>query len=291
MRLISAIHPLYVPEKETGSGEGDVQDDTKKPVDQAEGTDGDGKDTGTGEPNKTAAGEGDQGTKDAKAGEGEETGDVTTPFDDPTVQRELGRKQRIITERTEENELLKRRVAEFEAKGGAGAGEGGDRKAPDGDFDARVNAEAERRANQAMVDREMENTVSKGNKDYGEPQFGKVLGLLKDLGGFDQATMQGILATDDPSKVLFELGSKPENYQRIMDIRDPMRRQAEIVKLSLAPRPKAKVSGAPAPVDPIGSGGGTGNAELRDDQDDAGWYAQRQKQKRNSQGRPWSPPR
>jgi hypothetical protein len=133
---------------------------------------------------------------------------------------------------------------------------------------------AEQNYNQALVD-----TNSAGQKAYGK-DWERALENLTTLGTVDLDTMQGILATDAPHKVLLELGTNPAEYQRIMDL-PPARRQTEFVKLSLKEN-KTKVSDAPEPVDQI-KNRVTTTTELSDKDDDETWYAKRAAQRKQRQ--------
>ncbi len=115
-----------------------------------------------------------------------------------------------------------------------------------------------------------------GEKNYGK-DWNAALETLTTFGTVDMETMRGIMATDDPAKVLVTLGKTPAEYQRIMDIPDPVRRQTEFVKLSLktaAPKP----SNAPAPTEPVKSRV-TPTVSLSDKDSDEDWYAKRAAQR------------
>ena len=100
---------------------------------------------------------------------------------------------------------------------------------------------------------------------------------LELLGGFDPATMNGVLATDSPAKVIYELGKNPDNYHRIMQL--PLeKRIIEMGKLAMS-APSKPVSNAPAPVNPVGGRTAPPTAVLRDDLDDDKWYAIRRAQR------------
>lgn len=105
-------------------------------------------------------------------------------------------------------------------------------------------------------------------------EWAKALENLATLGVVEQDTMQAILGTDAPEKVLYELGKNPAEYQRIMDL--PKNRQhTEFVKLSLKQEaPKPKPSSAPAPTEPI-QARVQPSSELSDKDDDDTWYKKR----------------
>lgn len=120
-------------------------------------------------------------------------------------------------------------------------------------------------------------TAADGEKTYGE-SWKEAVSNLEILGGFDSATMNGVLATDAPAKVLFELGKNPDRYYQIMQM--PLeRRIIEMGKIAMAPASKP-VSNAPAPVNPVGGRAAPAKETIRDDMDDDKWYSVRLAQKR-----------
>lgn len=121
-------------------------------------------------------------------------------------------------------------------------------------------------------------TAQSGEKTYGATWKDAVQNLEL-LGGFDQDTMNGILASDDPAKALYELGRNPEHYHRIMEL--PLhRRIIEIGKISMQPLTPKKVSEAPPPVNPIGGRAAPAASTLSDDLPDEKWFAMRRAQRR-----------
>lgn len=143
------------------------------------------------------------------------------------------------------------------------------------DNQAAIDAAAQR----IVAQREYEASVNAinvaGEKTYGA-EWQKAIENLVTLGGdgsFTVEVMQGILATDDPAHVLLELGRKPAEYQRIMEL-PAAKRQTEMVKIAMQTPTKAKISSAPAPVDPVG-GRPAPSAGLRDDMTDDEWNAAR----------------
>lgn len=122
-------------------------------------------------------------------------------------------------------------------------------------------------------ERYQENLVSinsTGEKNYGK-DWAKALDNLATLGTVEPRTMQAIIGTDDPAKVLYELGKNPAEYQRIMELPEH-RQHTEFVKLSLKQAPKAVVSAAPEPVETV-RGRVTPSAMPQDSDDDDTWYA------------------
>ena len=133
------------------------------------------------------------------------------------------------------------------------------------------NNEEIQRAARALREQEryqeqLQSTNTAGETTYGE-KWDKALDKLATFGQVDPADFSAILNTDDPAKVLFELGTNPAEYQRLMAL-PPARRQIEIVKIAVKEAPKV----APPPVAP--------KADLQSEKtSDAEWYAARRKQK------------
>lgn len=144
--------------------------------------------------------------------------------------------------------------------------------------DAAIKAAAEQLRNQERFNEACVAAEVKGKEVYKE-EFEKAVETIQTLGGFDADTMVGILATDDPSKVLYELGKNPNEYHRIMEL-TPAKRIAEMTKMAMAVTPKPKLSEAPAPVEQVGGRGGGAPSELRDDLSDEEWNAIRDRQEK-----------
>jgi hypothetical protein len=133
---------------------------------------------------------------------------------------------------------------------------------------------------QERYQEQLQSTNSAGETSYGD-KWGKALDRLATFGQVDPADMQMILGTDRPEKVLFELGSNPAEYQRIMDL-PPAKRHNEIVKIAMKETPKAapNISKAPPPTEPVGNRVSP-EVDLRSEKTaDSDWYAVRQKQKK-----------
>lgn len=145
-----------------------------------------------------------------------------------------------------------------------------------------VREEAGRLVAKENYDRDCTATFNKGKTTYGA-DWDAAIDRLSTLGGpegsIDIDTMVGLLATDDPARVLYELGSKPDEYHRIMAL-PPAKRLNEMAKIASAPAPKKQVSNAPAPVDPVGGRGANVGDELDDKLSDEDWYKRREAQKR-----------
>lgn len=178
--------------------------------------------------------------------------------------------------------------------------------------DARVERRAQELTAAGRLEDQLNAAVAKA-KELHKEKWDAAYQNLQTLGGFDADTLAAITATDDPSKVLYELGADPAQYQRVMEL-PPHRRLNEIVKLGQAAAPAApapkKISDAPAPIEPI-TGSNNSSApkfSLQDkeipygswqaspfesqrmdsDSNDERWYQERLAQKKASKGRPWS---
>jgi hypothetical protein len=143
-----------------------------------------------------------------------------------------------------------------------------------------IQRQARALRDQERYQEQLQNTNSAGEAAY-KDQWGKALDKLATFGQVDPADMTAILNTDNPAKVLFELGSNPAEYQRIMDL-PPAKRLTEIVKISMkeAPKPAPNISKAPPPTESVSSRVSP-EVDLRSEKtSDADWYAMRQKQKK-----------
>jgi len=141
--------------------------------------------------------------------------------------------------------------------------------------------EVERKANELVAQRQYIENCNKaaqlGEKTYGD--WKSAIENLELLGGFDSPTMNGVLATDDPAKVLYELGKQPDHYHRIMAL-PYERRIIEMNKIAEKAMQAKPVSNAPAPVNPISGKAAPARETLRDEFDDDKWYQIRLAQKR-----------
>lgn len=140
------------------------------------------------------------------------------------------------------------------------------------EFDKAVEAEATRRASvQAFI--EKCNTV----EDKGSTAFGAKwnaakanLGILDDEGRIPLDLLTTALETDDPAKVLFELGNDIDKATQFMAM-TPLRRAIAMAKLAEPKAAPARApSKAPPPVEPIGGKGG-GDDRPNDRDSDEEW--------------------
>lgn len=200
--------------------------------------------------------------------------------------KELAKKHAQLKEKDRKEAELQQRIKDLEAIAARAQPVEGDTEtraapvvptAPKVDSDA-VRAEAQKIVQQDKFNEACLAAENKGKEVYKE-EFEKAVETIQTLGGFDAETMVGILATDDPSKVLYELGKNPDEYHRIMEL-TPAKRIAEMTKMAMVATPKPKLSNAPAPVEQVGGRGGATNSELRDDLSDDEWNAIRDRQEK-----------
>lgn len=198
--------------------------------------------------------------------------------------KELKRKHAKLKEAERREAEMQQRIADLErlAAGAQPAnGEGAETPAPQMPTQRAqtfTQEEVRREAARLLEEQNYQNalieTNTSGQKAYGQ-KWTRALENLATFGEVEVGTMQAIMATDNPHKVLYELGANPADYQRIMDL-PPARRHTEFVKLSLKPEPRVAVSQAPAPVEPLRGGGTTGRSledKMRDDKiNDDEWY-------------------
>ena len=141
-----------------------------------------------------------------------------------------------------------------------------------------VEAAAKRLVAQERYIEECNRTAYAGENRY-KGEWKEAISNLETLGGFDMDTMNGLLATDDPPKVLYEIGKNPDHYHRIMEMSAP-KRILEMGKLAMQPTQAKKVSEAPAPVRPVSGSAAPPPTTLTDNMNDDAWYAARQAQRR-----------
>jgi hypothetical protein len=195
--------------------------------------------------------------------------------------KEIKRKHAKLKETERETERLRKENEDLRALAQARAD---GKETPNETRAVPQNQDEIQKAARALRDGEryqeqLTSTNSSGETTYGD-KWGKALDKLSTFGTMDPADMTAILNTDNPSKVLFEFGSNPAEYQRIMDL-PPAKRLTEIVKISMkeTPKPKPNISNAPAPTEPVGNRVNP-EVDLRSEKvADSDWYAVRKKQK------------
>lgn len=157
------------------------------------------------------------------------------------------------------------------------------------DFNAAVQAEAvkrenEARARQAQADFDAACNAAyqkgKGDPDMAE-HFDNAVQNLQQIGFMNRDVLDLVVATEDPARVLYELGSDPDRAASILSL-PPAKRAVEIAKLSVVPAPKkapSPLSNAPRPVTPI-DGSARTSAEPSDNDSDEVFFAKREAQLR-----------
>lgn len=155
------------------------------------------------------------------------------------------------------------------------------------EFDAAVQAEADNRTNQARAaeaqadfDRQCNDVWDKGTEAY-KDDFAAAVQNLQGVGAMNKDILDLVLASDDPAKVLLDLGSNPDRAAELLAM-PAAKRAVEIAKMSVAAPAKKvadPISKAPPPIRPI-EGSARVSPDLRDDDDDATWFAKREAQVR-----------
>lgn len=250
--LLRYLYPFYAKDDAAGSG-------------SDEGAEGD---QGAGE-----GAEGDQGTPEG-AGEGaegeSEHESEAAPKPDwrdkqlrkrnaqlAEAREKLSRAQEIEAENQRLKDLLEKATT---AAGGAGAGSeaaAGSAAASTakGLTEAEVDALAERKAAEKQFKRDTEAALAQGAKDYPKKDWEQAIENVKAAGGFDPEVLAQILGTDNPAKIIYELGRDPDRFEEVNNL-SPHRRMAEFVKMTIpAAAPRKAVSKAADPVEPVGGRG------------------------------------
>lgn len=155
------------------------------------------------------------------------------------------------------------------------------------EFDAAVQAEANTRASNAAAeqaradfDRQCNDVWAKGTEAY-KDDFAAAVQNLQGVGAMNPDILNMVLATDDPAKVLLDLGSNPDRAAGLLAM-PAAKRAVEIAKIAVAVPPKKAadpISKAPPPIRPI-EGSARVSPDLKDDDDDATWFAKREAQVR-----------
>jgi len=159
------------------------------------------------------------------------------------------------------------------------------------EFDAAVAAEAERReaaqreqAAQETFNMACNTAYAAGTQAY--PDFEAAVDNLRQAGAMQRDLLDMVLETENPSKILYELGSDPARAQQIAGM-TPAKRAMELAKMATAappPKTPAPITKAPPPLNPV-DGTARVSADLRDEDDDAAWFAKRNAQVAARQGR------
>lgn len=188
--------------------------------------------------------------------------------------RELKRKHAQIKERDRQLAEQAQKIADLEALANRPA-DGTEETVKPARQPQLSESEIERRVQlkyeQDKYDQDLVTINDAGIKNYGK-EWDTALGNLATMGNVETQTMNAIRATDDPAKVLYELGKNPAEYQRIMELA-PARQANEFAKLALKQAPKKTVSAAPEPVETIRTRATPSDAMPPDNATDDEWYA------------------
>jgi hypothetical protein len=153
------------------------------------------------------------------------------------------------------------------------------------EFDTAVAVEATRvadlRVSQQTFNAKCNDVEDKGSKAFGAKWTAAKaqLGLLDDDNRIPIDLLSTALETDNPAKVLFELGSDIEKATEFMAM-TPLRRAIAMAKIADAKAPERQQSKAPPPVDPLG-GRGAGNDRPTDRDSDEEWNRKEEARERN----------
>lgn len=157
----------------------------------------------------------------------------------------------------------------------------------DAEFNAAVQAEAANREATARAQQQQQefdaacNTAYTAGKSAFGDDFDGAVANLQSVGAMTRDMLDLVVATDDPAKVLYELGSDPDKASAILAL-PPAKRAVEIAKLSVVPVAKkapTPLSNAPRPVTPI-DGSARTSAEPSDNDSDEVFFAKREAQLR-----------
>jgi hypothetical protein len=142
------------------------------------------------------------------------------------------------------------------------------------EFERAVQAEADRRVAAANADKAQREFDEKCNAAYSagkgaySDDFDTAVQNLRTVGAMTPEMLSLVLETDDPAKVIYELGSNPDQAASLVAM-TPTKRAFEIARLSQpAPRKATPLSKAPPPVPGIdGSARVTATPSDADDDD------------------------
>jgi len=258
--LLSSV-AMFRPEGEEGAAEQSTEATTTEQA--AEGTD------------QTAAGEGGKDAAqaaEAAAAVGEAPAGMSEEEAEDWRDKEIRKKHRQIKERDD-------RIAHLERENGdlrTIAEKGGKLEVGPAATQEEIQRAAQQIVQQQTYQSQLSDINEKGTKTYGA-SWEKSLERLATFGTMDPNDMTAIMATDDPAKVLHEMGTNPKEFQRIMEL-PPARRQTEYVKISLKAPETKQVSKAPAPTNGIKQTVQP-SADLSDKDSDDDWYRKREAQR------------
>lgn len=233
------------------------------------------------DPEPAAGGEADPPEPEKAAGAEEDDGEPKTPEEikaayeasKKAVKALTGRLSATSAEKRRLNEQLQATIKPVADKEATAEGEQPAREdfKSKAEFDKAVEAEATRRANINAFNNRCNDVEDKGSKAFGTKwNAAKAqLGILDDEGRIPFDLLTTALETDDPAKVLFELGNDIEKATEFMAM-TPLRRAIAMAKIADTKAVPRKESKAPPPVEPIGGKGG-GDDRPSDRDSDEEW--------------------
>jgi len=151
---------------------------------------------------------------------------------------------------------------------------------PENAQDAVPRNEVERLAHELVkkqsFDRTCNDVYEKGSQEFKD--FDDVIGNFRLLGGMPTEFLEAVTQLPDAHKVLYQLGSNPEEASRILGL-PPIQMAVKLAEIATKAAPVRAVSKAPSPVEPIDTGGSTDELRLDDSNlSMADWMKARQSQ-------------
>lgn len=157
---------------------------------------------------------------------------------------------------------------------------------------AEVRAEMEKEMREDSEFKEFDaainDMIEEGHKAIGQKEWEDAVGNFKELGGIiayskENGILDDVLRTDAPGRALYLLGKDIERTEEIAAMK-PWKRVREMNKMvaeSLA-KGKKTVSKAPAPIEPLGGGGGAAVDDMNPKSNISDWMKARREQVKQS---------
>lgn len=226
---------------ENDQGSNNNQDTDVSNTDDADEGDGEG------------AGRSDQSGGDTSKQQTAATKPVHVPdWRDKQIARQHRKLSEVAQERDNYREMANRlQTAPDEGEGDESNRNTGNERSNTQSTDQTVEQAAAQLIAQRDLKKNMNAMYNAGIEKIGET-FQQSIDNLKAVGGVDPDTMSAILATDDPAKIMHELGQDPDKLFELQEL--PFaERVAKLVKMAIPPPPVKKklVSGAPEPTDEV----------------------------------------
>lgn len=247
------------------------------------------------EPEKEEPDEEKEPESEEEADEGEAEGDEQEEGKEAALKAESKKEKRgkdrlVPISRVNEAEAQRRKaqrdldaaLAELQALKGSPDKDGEDKKAPDVE---KIRAEERARVRMEM---QVESFLNAGYSEYGQKEFDTVSKTIADLGAPDDFLMVAIEATGSAAlgaKAVYLLGQEDADFIESVLKQSPLRMAATLARLANvrlrpakrgaqeeteeeeepAPRRKAAVSKAPAPLKPVNGHAHASDDEITDD--------------------------